>query len=630
MPWTVDDVEQHKKGLTPKQKRAWVAVANDALERCQESGGDDCDAKAIRQANSAAMQADMMSESFLWLAERQPTNLLVALWLDPETAAQLAVSGGEPADNLHITLCMCGDAAEMGDLAVYRTVAAIERAVQWWGTVEGTVSGYGRFNPTDSSDEQSVFYASVDILGLTELRQRVMDALYEVGTPPVVGHGFTPHLTLAYLPADAANPVEDVPSTKLRFDGVTVMVGGKRIDVPFARPVVSLADAPAELPPTAPLDMLLARPMLFEATQEWIAFLPKPGKYHHSIFDLDLTAEKYDRIVGNFKRNTYGQDLPINVEHDFRAAGAVGWIRDMRIAGDGSIEVKPDWNERGKALLEGDRFRYVSAEWGDRWQDPVSGEFHADVPMGLAICTHPHLKPNVLKPLAMSEEAALVTFSSSAGATGTEATMPEDQNAQPVVATETPTSTTTAPPVVVATETPPARTINDFSLTEVVISAEQRQRERQHVTTLTQRVELAEQRATQAEAEAVKLKREMLEERAKAEVLGRSADNGTAWFGSIQENTTWLLNEAVEHGWESDEVKRLVRHKRQEANAIHASGIFDPITKGGQEPAGDVMGQVRHLAELKMQADPKLTYELAETQVYNEKPELYTRVLNAR
>lgn len=52
LPWTVDDVESHKTGLTAKQKRQWVAVANAALERCQRERGDNCDARAIRQANS--------------------------------------------------------------------------------------------------------------------------------------------------------------------------------------------------------------------------------------------------------------------------------------------------------------------------------------------------------------------------------------------------------------------------------------------------------------------------------------------------------------------------------------------------------------------------------------------------
>jgi uncharacterized protein YdaT len=45
MPWTVDDVERHNKGLTDKQKRQWVHVANGALE-----SGDD-DGTAITKAN---------------------------------------------------------------------------------------------------------------------------------------------------------------------------------------------------------------------------------------------------------------------------------------------------------------------------------------------------------------------------------------------------------------------------------------------------------------------------------------------------------------------------------------------------------------------------------------------------
>lgn len=52
MPWTVGDVERHMKDLTDMQKEMWVKVANAALSRCTADGGQDCDASAIRQANS--------------------------------------------------------------------------------------------------------------------------------------------------------------------------------------------------------------------------------------------------------------------------------------------------------------------------------------------------------------------------------------------------------------------------------------------------------------------------------------------------------------------------------------------------------------------------------------------------
>ena len=48
MPWTVDDVEKHQKGLSDHQKKVWVAVANSVLAKTGDDGS------AIRQANGAA------------------------------------------------------------------------------------------------------------------------------------------------------------------------------------------------------------------------------------------------------------------------------------------------------------------------------------------------------------------------------------------------------------------------------------------------------------------------------------------------------------------------------------------------------------------------------------------------
>ena len=46
MPWSASDVNRHNKGLSPKQKRQWVAVANSALGRGASEGS------AIRQASA--------------------------------------------------------------------------------------------------------------------------------------------------------------------------------------------------------------------------------------------------------------------------------------------------------------------------------------------------------------------------------------------------------------------------------------------------------------------------------------------------------------------------------------------------------------------------------------------------
>ena len=61
MPYTVADVDKHKKGLSDKGKKQWVAVANSALASCMEDGGDEgeCAVSAIRQANGVVKEADM-------------------------------------------------------------------------------------------------------------------------------------------------------------------------------------------------------------------------------------------------------------------------------------------------------------------------------------------------------------------------------------------------------------------------------------------------------------------------------------------------------------------------------------------------------------------------------------------
>lgn len=52
MPWDIASVDKHKKGLSLKQKKKWVAVANSVLQ----SSGDD--ATAIKIANSKCVESN--------------------------------------------------------------------------------------------------------------------------------------------------------------------------------------------------------------------------------------------------------------------------------------------------------------------------------------------------------------------------------------------------------------------------------------------------------------------------------------------------------------------------------------------------------------------------------------------
>ena len=69
MPWNVSDVDSHKRGLTPAQKKKWVEIANGIYKDCLAKGGSDktCAPKAIRIANSKFSEESTMKKETLKL-----------------------------------------------------------------------------------------------------------------------------------------------------------------------------------------------------------------------------------------------------------------------------------------------------------------------------------------------------------------------------------------------------------------------------------------------------------------------------------------------------------------------------------------------------------------------------------
>jgi hypothetical protein len=69
MPWDISKVEEHKSGLSDSQKKKWVEIANSVLKSCKAKGGKDCDAMAIRVANSRvganSLQSNFTSQDYV-------------------------------------------------------------------------------------------------------------------------------------------------------------------------------------------------------------------------------------------------------------------------------------------------------------------------------------------------------------------------------------------------------------------------------------------------------------------------------------------------------------------------------------------------------------------------------------
>lgn len=161
-------------------------------------------------------------------AAHQNTGLMVSLDLRADEAAALALPTGEPASELHVTLAYLGAAADYSQSALDTLRDRVAALAGAWGPLSGRVGGFGRFEPSGSSDGLSPLYASPDVPGLTELRADLVRDLESIGLGPSSEHGFTPHVTLAYLePGQAPPGLGDRGSQPLHLGTIAVHAAGR-------------------------------------------------------------------------------------------------------------------------------------------------------------------------------------------------------------------------------------------------------------------------------------------------------------------------------------------------------------------------------------------------------------------
>lgn len=159
--------------------------------------------------------------------EAPQTGAMVALFLPAEAANRLAIPGGLPANELHITLAYLGEAAEIED-----TQKLIHLLAQWAKfqlPIDGKVDGLARFVNIGEEGQHAVV-ALFDSPFLPDCRQSLAWILDADGYSPSMEHGFTPHITLSYIPANAPLPIMTVEPVEIRFDRLTLALGGQRID----------------------------------------------------------------------------------------------------------------------------------------------------------------------------------------------------------------------------------------------------------------------------------------------------------------------------------------------------------------------------------------------------------------
>ena len=350
---------------------------------------------------------------------------------------------------------------------------------------------------------------------------------------------------------------------------------------------------------------------------QWVHYLPAPGTYQHPRYgEIVITPDRAERFVSNFQSQVYQSQLPVDAEHQTKVSGALGWVKNMRLNSDSSVDALVEWTERGLTLLAKKAFKFFSPEWYEKWQDPATEVIHQDVATGGALTTKPFFKG--LRPVIASE------LSNEGGSHDLDLETGHSDDIGDI-STE-------------GGKTSMAEGNEDFAEMERQLTEVSTQ-----LTTLTEQVAtLTEERdAAQSEAEALRTGQEaqtealqtateqiaLLETAAQTQrftELVMGTENAPRWFGDPEKHVEVLTRYAQVFGEDSDEFTEFVEHQNAMAEQLAQSEI---LTETGSSRPGDADPLSARIAALMKEEG--ISEAKATVQVLNENPELYAEYSEA-
>jgi 2'-5' RNA ligase len=152
---------------------------------------------------------------------------MIALYPPPKLAADLAQPDGLPPAELHVTIAYTGKAADVDADALGKATAA---AAATLGPFTAKLSGHARF----TAGPADVIVALLDAHALDLLRAAVERGLDAESIPVPRDHGFTAHMTLAYIDRSAPDPVGRLEARDVTFTALTAAHGADKTAFPFA------------------------------------------------------------------------------------------------------------------------------------------------------------------------------------------------------------------------------------------------------------------------------------------------------------------------------------------------------------------------------------------------------------
>jgi 2'-5' RNA ligase len=160
----------------------------------------------------------------------EPTGAMVALIPTAEDAARLAIDGGEPAEQLHLTLAYLGDASDLDTSGRQDLIDAVSTAVNGMPVVEAQVFSAAVYDPGDASDADGCLVYQVTGDLLAAVQGSLDDALGEMDRSP---EPWFAHITALW--SDDLDRLADLTANMgpVSFDRVRIAVAGQIVDIPL-------------------------------------------------------------------------------------------------------------------------------------------------------------------------------------------------------------------------------------------------------------------------------------------------------------------------------------------------------------------------------------------------------------
>jgi 2'-5' RNA ligase len=142
-----------------------------------------------------------------------------------EIASKYPFVDAETLKDLHITIVYLGDSRTLNKIDVIR--AASEFA-QFQSPIKGTLQGLARFV---NGTERDPLVVTFDSPQMPRLYTGLAGCLDGYHIPYHKEHGFIPHMTLAYIPAEAEMPIDSIEPIEINFSEIYLVDGNEWLPI---------------------------------------------------------------------------------------------------------------------------------------------------------------------------------------------------------------------------------------------------------------------------------------------------------------------------------------------------------------------------------------------------------------